>query len=255
MPLELIIVPCLTDNYAFLLHDAATGHTTLVDVPEAAPILNALATRGWHLDQILLTHHHSDHIQGVPELVAATGATVLGAQADAHRLPPLSRALTEGDTLAIGPETAQVLDVSGHTTGHIAFHLPTSAMAFTADSLMAGGCGRLFEGTPATMWDSLCKLMALPGETLVCSGHEYTTSNLRFAASIEPENAALQARIERVAKARAEGRATVPSRLAGELATNPFLRARLPHIKALIGMPDATDAAAFTEIRRRKDHF
>ena len=253
MPLDLVTIPCLQDNYAFLLHDAASGHTSLVDVPEAAPILNELAARGWHLDQILLTHHHSDHIQGVPEVVAATGATVLGAQADAHRLPPLTRALAQRDTFQIGPELAHVIDVSGHTIGHLAFILP--GYAFTADSLMAGGCGRLFEGSPDVMWASLCKLAALPGETLICSGHEYTTSNLRFAASIEPENAALQARIEHVAKARAEGRATVPSRLSDELATNPFLRARLPHVKALIGRPDASDAEAFAEIRRRKDHF
>ncbi len=255
MPLELVTIPCLTDNYAYLLHDKASGHTTLVDAPETAPILNALAARDWRLDQILLTHHHSDHIQGVAELVAATNVPVLGARADAHRLPPLTRALAEGDTVGVGPETAQVLDVSGHTLGHIAFHLPASGLAFTADSLMAGGCGRLLEGTPALMWASLQKLAALPGETLICSGHEYTTSNLRFAASIEPDNPALQARIDRVAKARAEGRPTVPSRLSGELATNPFLRARLPHVKALVGMPDATDAAAFAEIRARKDRF
>lgn len=253
MPLDLVTVPCLTDNYAFLLHDEASGHTTLIDAPEAAPILAALAARGWRLDQILLTHHHSDHIQAVPDLLAATQAAVLGARADSHRLPPLTRALAEGDTVAVGPETAQVLDVSGHTMGHIAFLLP--GYAFTGDSLMAGGCGRLFEGTPATMWASLMKLAALPGETLICSGHEYTTSNLRFAATIEPENPALQARTAKVAQARAEGRATVPSRLSGELATNPFLRARLPHVKALIGLPEATDAQAFAEIRARKDKF
>ena len=253
MPLELVTVPCLTDNYAYLLHDAASGHTTLVDVPEATPILNALAARGWRLDQILLTHHHADHIQGVPDVVAATGATVVGARADAHRLPALTRALAEGDSVAIGPEVASVLDVSGHTVGHIAFVLP--GYAFTADSLMAGGCGRLFEGTSDLMWQSLLKLAALPGETLICSGHEYTTSNLRFAASIEPDNPALQARIARVAKARAEGRPTVPSRLSGEMATNPFLRARLPHVKHLIGLPKASDAAAFAEIRALKDKF
>ena len=253
MPLDLVTIPCLKDNYAYLLHDQATGHTTLIDVPEAEPILNALAARGWRLDQILLTHHHSDHIQGVPAVVAATGATVLGARADAHRLPPLTRALAEGDTVQIGPETAQVLDVSGHTVGHIAFTLP--GFAFTADSLMAGGCGRLFEGSPALMWQSLMKLADLPGETLICSGHEYTAANLRFAATIEPENPALIARIQKVAQARAENRPTVPSRLSGELATNPFLRARLPHVKALLGMPDATDADAFAEIRTRKDKF
>ena len=255
MPLELVTIPCLTDNYAYLLHDEGSGHTTLVDAPEAAPILNALAARGWRMDQILLTHHHSDHIQGVADLVAATGAVVLGARADAHRLPPLFRALAEGDAVTIGPETAQVIEVSGHTLGHIAFYLPTSALAFTADSLMAGGCGRLFEGSPALMWQSLSKLAALPGETLICSGHEYTAANLRFAATIEPESPALLARIERVATARAAGRPTVPSRLSGELATNPFLRARLPHIKALIGLPDANDAEAFAEIRARKDKF
>ena len=255
MPLDLVTIPCLTDNYAYLLHDDASGHTTLIDAPEAAPILAALAARGWRLDQILLTHHHSDHIQAVPEIVAATSAAVLGAQADAHRLPPLTRALAPGDSVAIGPETALVLDVSGHTVGHIAFHLPDSALAFTADSLMAGGCGRLFEGTPALMWESLQKLAALPGETLICSGHEYTTSNLRFAATIDPDNPALQARIADVALARAENRPTVPARLSLELATNPFLRARLPHIKALIGLPDATDTQAFAEIRTRKDKF
>ncbi len=255
MSLELVTIPCLSDNYAFLLHDEASGHTTLVDAPEATPVLNTLAARGWRLDQILLTHHHSDHIQGVAELVAATGAAVLGARADAHRLPPLSRALAHGDAVSVGPETAQVLDVSGHTLGHIAFYLPESGLAFTADSLMAGGCGRLFEGTPAVMWQSLSRLAALPGETLICSGHEYTTSNLRFAATIEPDNPALHARIARVAQARAENRPSVPSRLSGELATNPFLRARLPHVKALIGLPEASDAEAFAEIRARKDKF
>ena len=251
--LELITIPCLKDNYAYLLHDPTTAHTTLIDAPEAEPILNALAARGWALSQILLTHHHSDHIQAVPGLVAATGAAVLGAQADAHRLPALARALAEGDTVAIGTENAHVLDVSGHTLGHLAFILP--GLAFTADSLMAGGCGRLFEGAPALMWQSLAKLAALPGETLICSGHEYTTTNLAFAATIEPENPALIARIAAVAKARAENRPTVPSRLSEELATNPFLRARLPHIKGLIGLPNATDAEAFTEIRARKDKF
>ena len=255
MALDLITIPCRADNYAFLIRDDAANATALIDVPEAAPILNALAARGWTLDQILITHHHADHIDGVAEVVAATGAKVLGAKADAHRLPHLDRALVEGDTVIVGAETGQVLDVSGHTVGHIAFYFADSGLAFTADSLMAGGCGRLFEGSPAQMWESLSKLADLPGETLICSGHEYTTSNLRFAASIEPDNAALIARIDRVAKARDEGRATVPSRLSGELATNPFLRARLPHMKATIGLPDATDAQAFAELRARKDRF
>lgn len=249
--LELVTIPCLKDNYAYLLHDAATGHTTLIDAPDAPPILAVLQTRNWTLSQILLTHHHSDHIQGVPDLVAATGAAVLGAKADAHRLPSLTRTLTEGDTIDIGPATAQVLDVSGHTVGHIAFILP--GYAFTADSLMAGGCGRLFEGTPDQMWASLTKLAKLPPDTLICSGHEYTVANLRFAATIDPDNPALHSRIAHTATARAEGRPTVPSTLALERATNPFLRA--PLLKTQIGLPNATDAEAFTEIRARKDKF
>ncbi|MBI1172984.1 hydroxyacylglutathione hydrolase [bacterium] len=253
--LDLVTIPCLTDNYAYLIHDAATGQTALVDVPEAAPILATLKARGWRLGTILLTHHHSDHIQGVAEVVAATGAKVFGAKADAHRLPPLDRALVEGDEIAVGAETGRVIDVSGHTMGHVAFLFPASRLAFTADSLMAGGCGRLFEGTPATMWASLCKLAALPGDTLICSGHEYTTANLRFAATVEPQNAALLARIAAVAAARAEGKATVPSLLSEELATNPFLRAPLPEVKTALGLSAAPDAEVFAAIRARKDKF
>jgi hydroxyacylglutathione hydrolase len=255
MALELITVPCLKDNYAYLIHDAASGQTAVVDVPEAPPILAALTERGWTLSDILITHHHWDHIDGVAELRAATRAAVWGAAADAHRLPPLDHALQEGETFTLGTELGHIIDVPGHTVGHIAVHFPASGLAFTADSLMAGGCGRLFEGTPDQMWASLRKLAALPPETLICSGHEYTTSNLRFAATIEPANDALAARIARVAKARAENRPTVPSRLSGELATNPFLRAGLPHIKAALGMAGATDAASFAEIRARKDRF
>ena len=249
--LELVTIPCLKDNYAYLLHDAATGHTTLIDAPEQGPILTTLSARGWTLTQILLTHHHSDHIQAVPALVAATNAPVLGAKADAHRLPPLARLLAEGDTVAIGSDTAQVLDVSGHTLGHLALVLP--GYAFTADSLMAGGCGRLFEGSPAVMWNSLAKLAALPPNTLICSGHEYTTANLTFAATVDPDNPVLRNRIADTAYARAAHQPTVPSTLALELATNPYLRA--PLLKAQIGLPDATDAEAFAEIRARKDKF
>ena len=255
MPLELVTIPCLTDNYAYLIRDKATGETALVDAPEAASILAELAARGWRLDKIFLTHHHHDHIQGTDELIQATGASVYGAQADAHRLPALTRALREGDEVTVGQSLGHVLDVSGHTLGHIAFVFPTAHLAFTADSLMAGGCGRLFEGSPATMWASLCKLSALPAQTLICSGHEYTASNLRFAAAIEPKNLALLDRIARVAAARSAGVATVPSLLSEELATNPFLRAKLPHVKEAVGLSDAPDAAVFAEVRARKDKF
>ena len=255
MPLDLVTIPCLSDNYAFLIHDAASGDTAVIDVPEAAPILAALRQRGWTLSQILLTHHHADHIQGVAELRAATGARVAGYAADAHRLPPLDLAVHEGQTVQVGTETGTVIDVSGHTIGHIAFHFPASALVFTADSLMACGCGRLFEGTGPQMWDSLSKLARLPPETLVCSGHEYTASNARFALSLEPDNQALISRVATIADARQIGQPTVPSRLSDELATNPFLRASHPQMKARLGLSEATDAAVFTEIRARKDRF
>ncbi|MGL5010349.1 MAG: hydroxyacylglutathione hydrolase [Paracoccaceae bacterium] len=255
MPLELVTIPCLTDNYAYLIHNAATGETALVDVPEAAPILGALQSRSWKLHHILITHHHDDHIQGVPEVVAATGARVTGAKADAHRLPPLDTQVADGDSLIIGGEACHVLDVSGHSIGHVAFHFPASDLLFTADSLMALGCGRLFEGTPEQAYASLMKLSNLPGDPLVCSGHEYTAGNARFAATLEADNPALISRIEWITAMRAKGEPTVPSRLSDERATNPYLRAHLPALKAAVGLPNATDTAVFAEIRARKDRF
>ena len=255
MPLDLVTIPCLKDNYAFLIHDMATGATAVVDVPDAAPILAELKSRNWTLTDIFITHHHDDHIAGVQSLRDATGARVWGAQADAHRLPALDHAVTEGDHVTVGQETGHVLDVSGHTLGHIAFHFPASGLVFTADSLMAAGCGRLFEGSPEIMWSSLSKLAALPPDTLVCSGHEYTASNIRFALTLEPRNPALISRSRQVNVAREEDRPTVPSTLSEELATNPFLRAALPQMKLALGMAQATDAQAFAEIRRRKDKF
>ena len=255
MPLELVTLPCLADNYAYLLHNDETGQTALVDAPEEFPIQRALEERGWGLDLILLTHHHWDHIDGVEPLREAYGAKVIGAAADVQRLPKLDLAVKEGDVIDVLGEPAHVIDVSGHTIGHIALHLPGTGVVFTADSLMALGCGRLFEGTPAQMWQSLLKLRALPAETLVCSGHEYTASNARFALTIEPGNAALQARAEAIAAKRARGEATVPSLLSEEIATNPFLRADLPEVRAAIGMDGAEDVAVFAEIRGRKDRF
>ncbi len=255
MPLELVTVPCLSDNYAFLIHDAETGQTAVVDVPDAGPIKAALDQRGWRLTDILITHHHDDHIAGVEALRTASGARVLGAAADAHRLPPLDLALTEAHSFAIGADTVRVIDVPGHTVGHIAFHFPASQLVFTADSLMAMGCGRLFEGTPEQMWSSLAKLAALPPETLVCSGHEYTASNMRFALALEPDNPALMLRSSQIETARNAGQATVPSTLQLELQTNPFVRAGDAALKSAVGMSDAPDVKVFAEIRSRKDRF
>ena len=255
MPLDLYTIPCLTDNFAFLIHDKDSGQTACVDVPDAAPVLAALDRTGWRLTAILLTPHHDDHVRGGAALRAATGARVAGAAADAHRLPPLDRTLTTDMGISIGRESARVIDVSGHTIGHIAFHFPESGLLFTGDSLMAAGCGRLFEGTPAQMWDSLQRLMALPPETLVASGHDYLTGNLAFAATLEPGNSALMSRIDRLSEMRREGRLPMPSLLSEELATNPFLRAALPPLKARMGLPDASDAAVFAAIRAAKDKY
>ncbi len=255
MPLHTAIVPCLADNFAFLLHDDETGATAVVDVPEAAPVIAALQARGWALSDIVLTHHHADHIDGVEELKATLNpkARVVGAAADAHRLPPLDLALTEGDTFEIGTAQAHVIDVPGHTVGHVAYHVPAAQAAFTGDSLMAMGCGRLFEGTPAQMWDSLQKLAALPDETRIFSGHDYIGGNAAFALSIEPENARIIAR----SKAHAANPAPdeVHVHLADERATNPFLRAGTPEVNAALGMSDAPDGAVFAELRARKDSF
>jgi hydroxyacylglutathione hydrolase len=252
---EIVTIPCLKDNYAFLLHDPVTGTTAVIDVPEAAPIEAALAARGWRLTDILITHHHWDHIDGVEALRAATRARVWGAAADAHRLPPLDHALTEGDHVAIGTLTGHVIDVSGHTNGHIALHFPQAQAVFTADSLMALGCGRLFEGTAAQMWESLSKLALLPPDTLVCSGHEYTVSNLRFAQTIEPGNPALISRGKEIEAARADNRPTVPSVLSEELATNPFLRAAEPGIARHLDLKGQAPVDVFARIRSLKDSF
>lgn len=255
MPLEIVTIPCLSDNYAFLAHDAASGQTALVDAPESGPILAELDKRGWKLSHVLLTHHHFDHVDGLPAILAIHPAKVVGAAADAHRLPPLDRQVEDGDTFEVGGEPVQVLDVSGHTIGHVAYYMPQSSVVFTADSLMALGCGRLFEGTAPQMWASLSKLAALPDETIVCSGHEYTQSNAKFAVTVDPDNAALRQRMAEINHARAEGRPTVPSTLALEKATNPFLRATDPAIQAYLGMENANAAEIFAEIRARKDRF
>lgn len=255
MPLEILTIPCLSDNYAFLAHDAASGETALIDVPAAGPIIDALAKTGWTLSHVLLTHHHADHVQGLSELLVKHPAKVVGAKADVSRLPALDIALNEGDTISIGSDAGTVIDVSGHTIGHIAFHFPDSKAVFTADSLMALGCGRLFEGTPAQMFASLSKLAVLPSDTIVYSGHEYTQANANFALTIEPGNTDLVARVNDIKLARANNRPTVPSSLALELATNPFLRATEPAVQKGVGMVGADPVAVFAEVRSRKDNF
>jgi hydroxyacylglutathione hydrolase len=233
-------VPILSDNYAWLLRDAS-GTVAIVDPGEAAPVIAAIDAAGGRLDLILLTHHHGDHVAGTDAVRARFSARVVGAKADAHRLPRLDIAVAEGDVVAVGESRARVLDTPGHTRGHIAYLFEGDHALFCGDTLFSLGCGRLLEGTAADMFASLAKFAALPGETRVYCGHEYTESNARFALHATPDNAALQRFAAGVRAARAAGRATVPSLLADELAANPFLR--------------APDVATLADLRARKDKF
>lgn len=248
MPLELITLRCLKDNYAYLIH--GPKGTALIDAPEAGPILSELQARGWKLDLILLTHHHADHIDAVPEIVAQTGAKVIGAHADAHRLPPLDYSVRPDESINVLGEPVEVIDVSGHTVGHVAFHFPQSKMAFTADSLMALGCGRLFEGDPAMMWDSLSRLNALSDDTLICSGHDYCAGNGAFALSVDPNNDSLKLRLSSTEQGRSP---CAPASLGEERATNPFLR--VTQLRDSLGMESASDADVFARLRKMKDEF
>jgi hydroxyacylglutathione hydrolase len=253
---ELVIrqIPVLKDNYVYLLHEPETKATAAVDPSVAPPIMAALARENWRLTHILNTHHHNDHTGGNRELKEATGCVIVGPRADRDRIPAIDIDVAEGETYRFGTEDARVYDVPGHTRGHIAYWFAGSRALFCGDTLFLMGCGRLFEGTPQQMWQSLSKLKALPPETRVFCAHEYTQANARFAVTVEPQNAALIARAKQVDEMRAQGQSTVPASLGEELATNPFLRADLPALQADAGAPgDAV--ATFAAIRRRKDNF
>lgn len=254
-PLEIVTVPCLRDNYAYLLRDRASGAVAVVDAPDAAPIQAALEARDWGLDWVWITHHHADHVGGVAALRTRFGAKTAGARADAARLPALDAALGEGEEIALGDSVARVIDVSGHTEGHIAFHVPQAAAVFTADSLFRLGCGRVFEGTHQMMHASLQKLAALPDETTVWFGHEYTEANLAFAEALGDTVDALAAEGAEIRALRGDGRPTTPTTIAREKAANPFLRASAPTLQAAVGLAGADAASVFAELRRRKDAF
>lgn len=248
--------PCLSDNFGILVHDPETGATASIDAPESAPILAALTERGWKLTHILLTHHHADHIQGVPELKARfPTALVVGPEKERERIAGMNALVKEGDRTQVGALSAVVIETPGHTLGHIAYHFDGEGLCFAGDTLFSLGCGRVFEAPYPVMWRSLEKLAKLPPATKVHCGHEYTQANGRFAATIEPDNEALKARIADVAALRAVGKATLPTTLGEELRTNPFLRAGEPSVQAALGMAGAEPAAVFTEIRQRKDRF
>ena len=255
MALELVTLPCLEDNYAYLLHDDVHQATAVIDVPDAGPILDALAARGWQASEVWLTHHHWDHVDGAAALSSEFDAKIIGAAQDAHRLPPLAQEVSPGESFELFGREVQVIDVPGHTVGHVAFYMPSENALFSGDSLMALGCGRLFEGTPAQMYDTLTKLSGFPADTVIYSGHEYTADNADFAMTIEPGNEALQNRVAAVKQARAANNPTVPSLLSDELATNPFLRSTSPEVQATVGLTGADPVAVFTEVRKRKDNF
>lgn len=258
LPVTVHTVPCLQDNYAFIIHNSQTGQAAVVDVPEAAPILAKLAELNASLTQVVLTHHHWDHVDGLPELLdqsTSNQVAVIGATADAHRLPPLDLSVEDGDQVQIIGLDGDIMDVSGHTVGHIALHIPAISAVFTADSLMAMGCGRLFEGTPTQMWASLQRLRDLPDATTVYSGHEYMAGNAAFAQSLGEDNPALTTRLAQVKTQISQGIPTVPSTLSEEKATNPFLRADVGSMQMAIGMVGADPADVFAEIRQRKDNF
>lgn len=255
MTIEVHQFPCLSDNYGFLVRDVASGYVASIDTPDVDAVNAALAEKGWSLTHIFNTHHHFDHAGGNEVLKAHWGCQIVGAANDAERIPGIDKGLLDGDTFLLGESEARVLEVPGHTVGHIAFYFAGDGVAFVGDTLFALGCGRLFEGTPAQMWNSLGKLLALPDDTIVYCAHEYTQANANFALSVDPENEALVARAADIARIRAEGLPTVPTSIALEKATNPFLRPAADTLRRSLNMTSATDVEVFAETRRRKDSF
>jgi len=251
--LNTVLVPCLTDNYCVLLHEPDSGETAVIDASSAPNIKAALNERGWRLNHIIITHHHTDHTAGVADLKASYGAAVTGPEAEADRIPGLTRGVTASTKISLAGHPINVIETPGHTLGHVTYHFPDDAMAFTGDTLFSLGCGRVFEGDPQMMWNSLAKIAALPGDTSIFCGHEYTLNNARFAMSIEPENEALQARVAEVEALRASGKPTLPTTIDVEKATNPFLRPQSHAIRARLGLEGALDWQIFERLRHLKN--
>jgi hydroxyacylglutathione hydrolase len=249
--MQIEIVPCLSDNYAYLVKSGE--YCAVVDPSEAAPVAAALDRLGWRPAYILNTHHHIDHVGGNLELKALYGAQIVGPGKDAGRIPGIDTGVDERSGWEFAGHAVRVLEVPGHTSGAIAFVM--EGHAFTGDTLFALGCGRMFEGDAAMMWNSLSKLAALPDATRIYCGHEYTENNGRFALTVEPNNAALKARMTDVMAARAKGQPTIPSTIGMEKQANPFLRPQSDEIRKNLGMETASDMAVFGEVRRRKDNF
>ena len=253
MPLQVHQFPCLNDNYGYLLHDPESGETACIDTPDADVYLREAAAKGWTITQIWNTHWHADHAGGNEAIKAATGCTVIAPAVDAPKIKAIDRKVAHGDTIRLGSFTADVIDVGGHTMGHVAYSLPEAGIAFVGDSLFALGCGRMFEGTAPQFWESLSRLKALPPETTLYCAHEYTAANAKFALHADPDNSDLSAYVEEVSAKRSRNEPTVPMALATELATNPFLRADDPALQARWGGKEAYET--FAALRAAKDSF
>jgi hydroxyacylglutathione hydrolase len=255
MPVKIHLFPCLQDNYGVLLHDTATGATAAIDAPESAAVETALKETGWKLTDILVTHHHNDHTAGIPDLKQRYGCRVVAPTKESARVPQFDAVAGEGDSVKVGNATARVIDTPGHTAGHISYWFDAEKIVFAADTLFSIGCGRILEGTPEMMWESLLKLRELPNDTQVYCGHEYTAANIRFALTIEPDNMALQARAAEVAELRKAGKPTIPVTIGAEKVANPFLRADDSELAESLGMKGRPPAEVFAKIRTAKDNF
>jgi hydroxyacylglutathione hydrolase len=245
---------CLKDNFGVLVHDPASGATAAIDAPEAAAVETALRAKGWRLSDILVTHHHHDHTGGIEELKHRYRCRVVAPDAEADGIPEVDETVREGDRVRVGGLEARVIETPGHTAGHISYVLAAQKLVFVGDTLFSIGCGRVIEGTPEMMWQSLLKLRNLPDDTQIYCGHEYTQANIRFAKTIEPNNAALLAREQAVARL-ADRQPTIPTTIGEEKAANPFLRADLPELAKSLGLAGAPAWQVFAEIRERKNKF
>ena len=255
MPAETHLFVCLKDNYGVLLHDPSTGATAAIDAPEAAPIEAALAERGWRLTDILVTHHHADHTGGIAELKKKHLCRVVAPRKEASKIQNIDVTVREGDVVQVGSMVGRILETPGHTAGHISYWFKQDKLAFVGDTLFSVGCGRILEGTPEMMWQSLVKIRNLPADTQLYCGHEYTAANVHFALSIEPKNSALRARAEEVVRLIEKKRPTIPTTIQQEKSYNPFLRADLHSVAGAINMEGANPESVFATIRARKDKF
>ena len=255
MAAETYLFPCLKDNFGVLLHDPQSGATASIDVPEAAPVEAALKKTGWRLTDILVTHHHADHTQGIGALKDHYKCRVVAPRNEAARIAHVDETVGEGDTVRVGGLQGKVIDTPGHTAGHISYFFPADKLAFVGDTLFSIGCGKVIEGNPEMMWQSLLKLRGLPDDTQFYCGHEYTDANIRFAKTIEPNNKALAARAEEVKQQLAAGKPTIPATIGAEKTANPFLRADDAEVAKSLGLSSSPAWQVFAEIRERKNKF